>query len=491
MKIVTFTVFFCFIATALGYGESNRLTKKDPFDLLKTVRGSGKELTVTEAQKMALAWSPDIEKSRAAIVLVEAAASQSLVAAMPRLEFSGRYTRLSAVKNGSFYNDDPQVFTQARALAAQVTDPAARTLWQNSIDSQEATANFSFPIFFDQYALRATVKFPVSEILLSALPAYRASISAEEAEQHRLKSQSAQIALNVAESYFNFARARGAHAVAMRARKSAEDRRNQIEAFVNGGRMAKLDLKRAQAQLARAQLAETRARASEVLGAEGLCILLHYQPCSQIMIAERFEANPSPLEGDKEKFLKLAYHNRPEIKAIKATIKTQKHIVSAQRGLQYPKLDLSANMDYANPNTRIFPQQQKFRATWDVNAVLSWSPNDTFSASATTSQAEADLMRAGGAFRAVNDAVSLEITQAVTAHETARTSLAVAQEGLEAAKESYRARVLQFEVGVAVLSDVLDADTELSQAYLDLLNAHIDLRIAWFRLQYATGTMKL
>ena len=59
--------------------------------------------------------------------------------------------------------------------------------------------------------------------------------------------------------------------------------------------------------------------------------------------------------------------------------------------------------------------------------------------------------------------------------------------GLTAAEESYRVRFEQLNAGAAVSSDLIDANTDVTRARLQIINASVDLRIADARLRRAVG----
>lgn len=64
-----------------------------------------------------------------------------------------------------------------------------------------------------------------------------------------------------------------------------------------------------------------------------------------------------------------------------------------------------------NPNQRVFPQEAKFKGTWDVSLALSmdlWNWNSTGDA---TDQAMAQLEEIKDANKMLKDGITLEVTQ--------------------------------------------------------------------------------
>jgi outer membrane protein TolC len=120
-----------------------------------------------------------------------------------------------------------------------------------------------------------------------------------------------------------------------------------------------------------------------------------------------------------------------------------------------------------------------------VYAALQWSPNDALSADAQIDQVRADLAQTLADLQSLEDALRVEVSQAYNGYASAHVALEAARIGIAAAEESYRVRREQFRAGAAIAVDVVDSETQLRQARLDLVNTLIDLRIAKARLDRA------
>ena len=56
-----------------------------------------------------------------------------------------------------------------------------------------------------------------------------------------------------------------------------------------------------------------------------------------------------------------------------------------------------------------------------------------------------------------------------------------------AAREAYESRVLRFQAGAATSNEVLDSETAVRRAQVDLVDAHLGYRLARARLEYVLG----
>jgi outer membrane protein TolC len=87
----------------------------------------------------------------------------------------------------------------------------------------------------------------------------------------------------------------------------------------------------------------------------------------------------------------------------------------------------------------------------------------------------------------VRDGIELEVTQAWQSIREQDVALESSKRELVSAEEAYRVARELFNNGRATSTTLTDAETELTRARLDALNALVDARIARVRLEHALG----
>jgi outer membrane protein TolC len=413
-------------------------------------------VTADEAAAHARASAPSIESARQAARAAEAGATRAWYGVLPRLELSARYTRLSDVEQPNL--------------------------------GEEFGFDFEFPVLLNNYAFRASATWPVSDLFITILPAYRASSDFADAQRLQAEAQELTVALSAREAYFNYSRARGALLVAEATVGQIEAHRLNVEALVNAGVAAPVDLMRVDAQLSSARVGVARAQAGVAIAARALRTLMHVEGDDPIMpLGTNLLDVPPPVGGTRAQLIARAIERRAEMRALRLVTSGREELVTARAGERWPHLAVQANYDLANPNQRVFPQTDEFRSTWDLSVVVTWSPNDTLTGQAGMRQAEAELAQARADIAALGDGLVMEVTQAYETYEAARASLESAQVGIQAAEETYRVRVEQMRAGTAVTRDLIDAETELTRARLQLIDVLIDVHLANARLERAAG----
>lgn len=460
-------------------------------DLEAVLHGEGVGLTADEAAEAATRTAPQVERAQAALRQAQAGADRALYGFIPQLALSFRYTRLSEIQNATFSTGPSIDPATIPALTGGVDDPDARFLWDTLLTAQAESANFTFPILLNQFALRASLSYPVSNALLQILPAYEGAQTNAEAAELQIAVQRRDIALQARESFYNYARARASLAVAESSLRQAESRHEQVQAFVQAGTSAAVDELRLRAQVAAARVAVARAQSGVQLSATALRTIMHTPGRAPIAVGEDLLAGLPALESqDDETLFRAAVSRRDDVRALERLIEATGHQVDAAEGSRYPSLALQANLDYQNPNNRVFPQTEEFRESWDVSAVLSWSPHDLLNGERQADEARAQQDQVRQDLRTLEDAIRLQVTEALTTYQSSVLALEAAQLGVEAAQESYRVQMERYAAGAATTSDVIDSSAEQVRAQLDLVNAAIDARVARARLDRAIGAIE-
>jgi outer membrane protein TolC len=326
----------------------------------------------------------------------------------------------------------------------------------------------------------------VSALFFSVLPRYKAARKAAEGQKLQRIVEAQTVGLRTREAYYNYARARAAMMVATAALAQAEAHRRDSDALVNAGSIARVELMRADAQVASAKVALARAEFSVQSARAALNTLVHVDnPDEDITVSENLEEEiAGPIETESQLFNK-ALDRRSEIKALRILSESQELNIDALHGQQLPTIGIGGTIEEQNPNQRWIGQYNVWKGTWAAYVALVWSPNDTFNYGSQVDQVRAELAQTSADLRSLEDALRVEVSQAFYGYGSAHAQLEAARAGIAAAEESYRVRREQFRAGAAIAVDVIDSESQLRQARLDLVNALIDTRIARARVDRA------
>ena len=152
------------------------------------------------------------------------------------------------------------------------------------------------------------------------------------------------------------------------------------------------------------------------------------------------------------------------------------------RGVRSPKpcgdrnrhalnLRSTAVYDYARPNPRIFPRLDEWRESFDLSANIIWQLWDGGRRRAEYAESTAATRGARSRVAELDRQIAFEVRQSRLDVDSSRAAVATAEDGLRSATEARRVIGERFNAGVAINTDVLDAELAVLQAGLDRTRA--------------------
>jgi len=420
-----------------------------PDVLAETLRPVPAGLTLEAVAEQAMATSHTVAVKRTEIEAAAAELDQALVAYFPTATLTASYTRLSPVDN--------------------------------------TLAGFAIPSVLNNYSFTAGLVVPVSDYLLRLSQAYASASKSEQAKRIEAQAEQLKVAADAKVALLDWVRAKGQRAVATMAVEQSRAHVAQTEALLEVGVAARADLLRLQAQVADAEHLERTAGVVEALAAKQLRTLLHIDDATAISSGVDVLNPPTEAPRRLVQLERQALSQRLELKALDLNERALDEADTAAHAAYYPRVDAFANTLLANPNPRIFSQSDQFDLTWNVNVRLTWIINESFATAGATraTSARRDAVRSQKSILA--DAIKLEIARAHLDGERARSALLASDRkevALEAALDAWLER---YKLGKARSTDLVDAETELTRARLQRVDAHIDLLVALVRLDHAVG----
>ena len=349
--------------------------------------------------------------------------------------------------------------------------------------------NQPFPQPVTNHYLNANLTLPLTDYLLRLVVALRGADSNREAAE--LEEQAARVtsASNGRLAYYDWVRTQLEGVVAEQALSQASAQLARMEALASVGRAAQADLLQARAFQADAQLTLSQSQTQQTITEERLRLAIHAPIEERLTVGEDVLAEFAGKEEARgtEELYREGTAARLELKALersRAALVDSQHIQATQ-GM--PRLDAIGNYTYANPNPRVFPQLGQWSSTWDVGVQLTWAVNDFAVSRAQTSTVGAQLAQLDQRRTTIEEALRLEVVSAVGALVQARQNVVTAEQGERAAAAAYEARLRLQEQGKGTQLELLQAETARVQSRLNLINAHIALRIARTQLDHAVG----
>jgi outer membrane protein TolC len=198
--------------------------------------------------------------------------------------------------------------------------------------------------------------------------------------------------------------------------------------------------------------------------------------------------------------LSRALANRPEFEAVREQLANDElNIRLAHNGLK-PDLELSGFYSGNGLNSSAPPPMdigltgslsQTFHFTYPTYGASLFLNLPVRRHSAQANLADALVGRSRDQYqeRRTNQSITLEVTNAVHALEQAKLSMEAAKVAADLAGDTLHADERKYELGAEPVFFVLDAQTQLAQAELNLIQSQVGFQLAVAQLDHATGDL--
>ncbi len=434
-------------------------------------------LTSSEVVRRALNTSFDVGARKADLVAAAADADRALLGYLPDLSVTASYTRESDV--------GASIFGNLIAAPGQPTGPLAA-------GAELVNVPIELQTILNVYVLQANLLVPVSDYFLRVAPARSAAEHARYAASANVETTRARVATDARVAYYSWVRAKLAVVVAEQALEDAKGHLADSRIAEGAGAASPADTLRLESQVARGELYVVNSRSLAAVAEEQLRTDMHDASGRALAIGEDIR---QPLAGQDTgsamarvpQLRREALRNRPELKSTRESVLGLSDKARLERAGLFPRLDVIGEAGYSDPNPRVLPVEDKLRGSWLAGVRLGWSITDVPSAALAARAAEAKSAATSNDRSALIDRIHVEVESAAHAVDDASVALTTTQRGLDAAEESYRVRRLSFQNGRSTSVELLDAETDLTRARLERLNAEVDDRVARARLDYAIG----
>ena len=424
-------------------------------DLIAAEVGTPGGLTADEVARRSALTSPGVVARSEDLLAAGAEVDRAVAAYVPQLTLQASYTRLSDTQG-------------------------------DGLDIPNLPISFETPL--NQYGLQASIAVPVSDYFLRVRPLHESAKLGEVAASERVRAEKLKAAADGRLAYYDWVRARLNLLVAEQALSQSQAHLGDAQTGLAAGTLSQADVLRVESEVAKSELLDTSTQNLSTLTEEQLRVSMHDPNGRAYRIGEDVRQPAPTLNTSRlDDLWAEAQRSRPELRALDAQRGAQEWSTAYDKAGYAPRLDLVGSANYSNPNSRIFPQEAEFRGSWEAGARLTWVISDVAGTAAAVRGGDARARSIAAERASVSDQIRLEVMSAFQDRAQAKVAEQTTLRRLVSAEESYRTRRLLFQNGRATTVELLDAETDLTRARLEAVDARIDGRVAEVRLAYAVG----
>jgi outer membrane protein TolC len=411
-------------------------------------------LSLAEAQDRAVAASHRLAEAQARAATAQAAVAMREAADRPIIGFGGGYTRTNHVVEFAFPGPNG----------------LPRVLYPDAPNNYRTRLDLQWPIYNGGR----------SDALERAAQAEASAVAAEVATAR------ADLRLEVARAFWALVTARAAGVVLDRSLARAQANVGDVRQRLRTGLVPPNEVASAEALESRQRmlLIETRNQgdqsAAELARLIGEDVWEPIEPSANLELPASAMMSLPSLVAD-------ARSARDERRALELRIAAAEQQVSAAQGSRRPSIAIAGGFDYARPNPHIFPRADRWDESWDAGVSATWALWDGGRARAEAAHARTVVDAARQRLAEFDSVVALDVRQRLLDIDSGRAAVAAADDAVTAASEARRVVAERYRAGVAIQTDVLDADVALLQAELDRTRAIAGVRFAEARLERTLG----
>ena len=270
--------------------------------------------------------------------------------------------------------------------------------------------------------------------------------------------------------------------VAQQAVKDYQGHVTNVQAQYNVGLVASSDVLAAKTNLADSETNLVKAQNSANLAEASLNQVIAYPVQTAINTAEH-DLQYKPYNVTLEQAKAYALLHRSALVKSALDVKSAEEAVKSAKSGYLPTVAVKAGRGYADPDG-YFGTSTK---SWSVGAIASWSLWDGGATQNAIKKANAQLEQAKEANLATVDAVLLAVQKAYLNLRSAEQTIQSTQTAVAQGQESFRIATLRYRAGVGTNLDVLDAETKLTDARNNYVQALYNYNISIAALEQLTG----
>jgi outer membrane protein len=413
------------------------------------------ELSLGDAVTIGFDKSRALHSSLMKVRYADARAGEAATVLLPAVKFTGGYSRLSDIP------------------AAQVSLPFLPepiTLSPNLVNNYSARVTVQQPLFTG-FRLQRSVD----------IAEYSAQAASKEYDRDK-----SDLAFSIKNAYWALAKAIEIQKVVDENVEQVKAHLKDVQSWQAQGMITVNEVLKVRVQLSEVQLRQIDAKNNVQLARISLNNVIGLPLDTEARLTTGL-VHEHRVYDELPALIRQAQGRRPEIKSMEYRINASDAAVSLAQSNWWPQMYVVGNYTSARPNQRIFPSQDMFKDTWDVSFSVSFDLWNWGSTLRQTDQAQAQLEQVKDGLGQLQDGIALEVTRDYLNLQRAGERIVVAEQGVNQAEENYHVTSSKFKQGLALNTDLLDAEVALLQAKTNYTQAVSDYEIAEAGLERSIG----
>ncbi len=293
------------------------------------------------------------------------------------------------------------------------------------------------------------------------------------------------IILEAKKGYYAVQNAKLLVKVAMKSVKSLQDHLAVAKEYYNVGLTPKIDYLNSEVDLATAVQELETAKNRVIIAKAALSNIIDLPVDQPIDTAGTLTFIPFPLTY--EECVDKAIELRPGLKDAHKNIRLAEKQIRLARSDYFPRITASINYNRTGDKWYVNGSDFEDRENWNVMLQGAWTFWEWGKTRQAVLRSKENLKKTVKEMNIVEDRIRFEVKEAYRNMKTAQNNIKVAEKSVASAEENLRISEERYKEQVAIITEVLDAETRLTRSRTFLTNALNDYNVAMATLYWAIG----
>jgi outer membrane protein len=336
----------------------------------------------------------------------------------------------------------------------------------------------------NQYHFIGTIEQPIFTgfATLSTYELARLGLNSAKIQLQRARLD---VILRVKENYIGIIQAEQIREVAEQSVRQLKENLEVAKNFYRVGLSPKIDVLDAETRLGDAELQLIRATNDVAVRKANLNTVLRQSVETPLEVEDILTTAPYEKSYDASQETALKY--RPEVLDAETQVASAEQQITFAKSGYYPEVTFRTNLYRQGDTPAVGGSDFVQRETWDVGAVATWTLFEWGKTRYAVFQQEARLRQAKESLEKVKDSARLDVKSEYLTLRAAYEAIGVARKAVVSAEENFRISTERYKEQVATSTEVLDAQTRLTQAKSNYTNAIAVFNVEVARLIRAMG----
>ena len=414
-------------------------------------------LKLEEAIRLGLENNKSLKISSARVETANAKYEEAYDATLPAVKLSAGYTRLSDI-------EEPKIQFPG------TTEPVSL-----------------FPVYVNNYMARLSVSEPVFTGFRLAY-AKKAQELLRDAARFDAGNDKEELSFTIASAYYNLYKLEASEKLVAQNLEAIHERIRETELWEQQGIATHNDVLRWQLQESNFQLTKIDLENNLKIAGFDFNLMIGLAENTIVQTDTLFlqQTPPTMLLAEQTS---NALSKRYDLQASDNRAKVASNNLRIAQNSYWPWLSVGGNAYDDRPNPRVIPPVDEARFTWDLGVSLTWDLTNLYSNRHVIAEAKSKLTENESAHDYLSDQIRSEVNRTYTQYIQSQEKVTVMIKAQEQAQENFRLMDSRYQNSLVTLSDLLEANSTLLQAQINLALARADVQVALSRLKKSTGSL--